>query len=101
MEAADFWQNQERAQPIVTELKSLKAQTEPIEKILREIDDVKALYELGAEAGHEPSIEEAEKQLATIEKPSASLEIQSLLNGPNDPRNAFFSIQSGQGGTEA
>ena len=29
------------------------------------------------------------------------VELQSLLDGPNDPRNCFFTIQAGAGGTEA
>jgi len=44
---------------------------------------------------------EADKQLADLERKAQQLELRSLLDGPNDPRNAFFTIQSGAGGTEA
>src|SRR5947209_7297924 len=44
---------------------------------------------------------EADKQLADLERKAQQLELQSLLDGPNDPRNCFFTIQSGAGGTEA
>jgi peptide chain release factor 2 len=101
MGATGFWDNQEAAKPIISEMKLLKAAVEPIEGILREIDDVRALHELGQEAGDSASIEEADTQLAVVEKKAAKLELQSLLDGKNDALNCFFVIQAGAGGTEA
>jgi peptide chain release factor 2 len=101
MGASDFWDNQEAAKPIISELKTIKVQIEPIEGILREIEDVRALYELGEEAGDSASIEEADRTLAAVEKKADKLELQALLDGPNDPLNCFFVIQAGAGGTEA
>ncbi len=101
MGATDFWDNQELAKPIISEVKLLKAAIEPIEGILREIDDVRALYDLGREADDADSLAEADKQLAVVEKKADKLELQALLDGPNDPLNCFFVIQSGAGGTEA
>jgi len=51
-----FWDHQDSAKAVVSEVKVLKAVIEPIESMLREIDDVKALYELGEEAGDEASL---------------------------------------------
>jgi len=68
MGAPNFWDNQELAKPIISELKQIKAAIDPIEGILREIDDVRALYELGEEAGDSASLEEADKQLASGHK---------------------------------
>ncbi|HEX3356448.1 MAG TPA: peptide chain release factor 2 [Tepidisphaeraceae bacterium] len=101
MGAPDFWNNQEAAKPIIAEMKLLKAAIEPIEAILREIDDVRALYDLGREAEDAATLEEADKQLAVVEKKADKLELQALLDGPNDPLNCFFVIQAGAGGTEA
>jgi peptide chain release factor 2 len=101
MGATNFWDNQELAKPIISELKQIKAAIEPIEGILREIEDVRALYELAEEAGDSASLDEADKQLAIVEKKADKLELQALLDGPNDPLNCFFVIQAGAGGTEA
>jgi peptide chain release factor 2 len=101
MGADGFWDNPEAAKGVVSELKLLKAASEPLQQLLREIDDVRALYQLGSEAGDQASLDEADQQLAKLEKRSEQLELQALLDGPNDPKNCFFSIQSGQGGTEA
>jgi peptide chain release factor 2 len=96
-----FWDHPDAAKGIVSEMKAIKAATEPVEALLRGLDDVKALYELGEEAGDADSIAEADRQLAELERRGEQVELQALLDGPNDPKDCFFSIQSGQGGTEA
>jgi peptide chain release factor 2 len=96
-----FWDNPDGAKSVVTEVKTLKAMIEPVEKLILEIDDVRALYQLGQEAGDQDSLDEADKQLAQLEKKGGRVELQSLLDGKNDPLNTFVTIQSGAGGTEA
>src|SRR5438132_2992612 len=44
---------------------------------------------------------EADRMLADLEKKGEKVELQTLLDGKNDHRNAFFTIQAGAGGTEA
>src|SRR3954471_11070710 len=96
-----FWDNQEAAKIVLSEMKVLKAVIDPIENVLTGIGDAKALYALAEEAGDQESMEEADRMLADLEKKGEKVELQTLLNGENDPRNAFFTIQSGAGGTEA
>jgi peptide chain release factor 2 len=98
---AGFWNNQDAARTVVTEVKSLKALIEPMEAMLRDIDDVRALYELAEEAGDAPSMEEADRNLAELEKRAEKVELQSLLDGKNDARSCFVQIHAGAGGTEA
>ncbi len=101
MEATDFWNSPEAAKGVVAEMKTIKAMAEPVEQMLRAIDDVRAMCQLGEEAGDAETLEEADRQLAELEKRAAKVELQSLLDGPNDPKNCFFTIQAGAGGTEA
>src|SRR5689334_4580145 len=96
-----FWDHPDAAKGIVAELKTLKAQIDPVEALLRAVDDVRAMYELGEEAGDAETLAEADRALADLEKKGEQVELQSLLDGPNDARNCFFTIQSGAGGTEA
>jgi peptide chain release factor 2 len=96
-----FWDSQEAAKVVLSEMKVLKAVIEPIESVLNGIGDAKALYELAEEAGDQESMEEADRMLADLEKKGEKVELQTLLDGENDPRNAFFTIQAGAGGTEA
>src|SRR5947209_1515775 len=96
-----FWDNQEAAKPVIHELKSLKSQIDPLEAILKGIDDVRALYELAEEAGDADSLAEADKMLSDLETKGERLELQALLGGKNDALNCFFQIHAGAGGTEA
>ncbi len=96
-----FWDNQEAAKPIIHELKLLKSQIDPLEAILKGIDDVRALYELAEEAGDAESLAEADRMLSDLEAKGERLELQALLGGKNDPLHAFFQIHAGAGGTEA
>jgi peptide chain release factor 2 len=101
MGSPGFWDNQEAAKGIVSEMKIIKATVDPIVSILRELDDVRAMHELGTEAGDRDTLEEADRALAELEKRGEKIELQSLLDGKNDPLNCFVTIQSGAGGTEA
>lgn len=96
-----FWDNPEAAKGVVSELKALKLAIDPIDEALRGIGDTQALYELGAEANDTATIEEADRALTELERKSEAIELQTLLDGPNDARNCFFTIQAGAGGTEA
>jgi peptide chain release factor 2 len=96
-----FWDNQEAAKGVVAEMKALKAQTDPIQQVIAELGDVKALYELATEANDEVSLVEADGMLTKVEQKAESVELQSLLDGKADPYNAYVTIQSGAGGTEA
>lgn len=101
MGQTSFWDNPEAAKSVVAELKIIKAVTEPIETVFRGLDDTRALMELAQEAGDQESMEEADRMLTDLEQKAEQVELQTLLDGKNDHRNAFFTIQAGAGGTEA
>ncbi len=101
MSDAGFWNNQDQAKRVVAEVKTLKAAIEPVEEMLRGVEDVRALYQLAKEAGDDASMQEADQTLDQLEKKAEKVELQSLLDGKNDPRNCFVQIHAGAGGTEA
>lgn len=101
MNETGFWDHPESAKGIVSEMKAIKVMLEPVESLLVGIDDVKAMYQLAEEAGDDDSMAEADRMLTDLEQTGAKVEIQSLLDGKNDARNGFFTIQAGAGGTEA
>ncbi len=101
MGSPGFWDNQEAAKPVISELKLIKAAIDPIEAFLADLADVRALLELGTEAADQATLEEADQQLAAMEKRGDAIELQSLLDGRADGNNCFVTIQAGEGGTEA
>jgi peptide chain release factor 2 len=96
-----FWDRPDAAKSVVSELKVIKGAITPVEEMLRAIEDVRALQQLGEEAGDEASLQEADRLLTELEKRGEKVELVALLDDKNDPRNAFFTIQAGAGGTEA
>jgi peptide chain release factor 2 len=96
-----FWNHQDSAKGVVAEVKALKALTDPLEAMLRGVDDVKAMFELAEEAGDSDSMDEADRMLSDLEAKAEKVELQSLLDGKNDSKNCFVQIHAGAGGTEA
>jgi peptide chain release factor 2 len=96
-----FWDYPDQAKSVVGEVKGLKSIIDPVEDLLRAVGDVRALYQLGEEAGDADSINEADRTLADLEKRRDRLELQSLLDGKNDSKSGFLQIHAGAGGTEA
>jgi peptide chain release factor 2 len=101
MGEAGFWNDPEGAKSVVAEVKVLKAIIDPMQALLQDIDDVRAMYQLGEEAGDTDTLAEADKSLSELEKRGQKIELQSLLDGKNDSRNCFVQIHAGAGGTEA
>jgi peptide chain release factor 2 len=97
----DFWNNQERAQSVIAELKTLNAVIKPFEELIAQGDDLEAMIELGDEAGDDSFDEELTGATARALKNFEAFELRSMLSGPNDHRNAFVTINAGAGGTEA
>jgi peptide chain release factor 2 len=101
MGAPDFWNNQGTAQKLVAEVKSTKAQIEPLKKAISTLDDAKVAYEMAREASDKQLLAEADAQLHWLNGQMDKVELQSLLSGKHDHRNCFLTIQAGVGGTEA
>jgi peptide chain release factor 2 len=94
-----FWDNPEKAQQVIQQLKLLNAVLKPFEDLEAATADLTALAELAEE---EPSLEgELEGELAKMEKQLGDFELRSMLSGPQDASNAYLKIQAGTGGTEA
>ncbi len=101
MNAPDFWNDQERAQKVVAELKTIKALVEPVENLRAAAEDLAVLWELAEEENDAATRTEVDEHLAKLEKQYERVELQSLLSGKHDHRSAYLSIYAGDGGTEA
>ena len=94
-----FWDNPERAQQTIQQLKPLNALLKPYEDLTACAGDLEALAELAEE---DASLDgELEAELRAMEKRLGDFEMQAMLSGPQDASNAYLKIQAGTGGTEA
>lgn len=101
MEAGGFWDDNEKAQKVISESNLLKAWTVPYSELKRRFEDVKALMPDAFELGDQDLIAELSRELDSIDKGLADQEIRKMLSGELDSKNCFLSINSGAGGTEA
>jgi peptide chain release factor 2 len=94
-----FWDNQERAQGVVVELKSLKRLLKPLDEALDACEDLEAMIEM---AGEDPGFAaEVPGQLDRLERMLGDLELKALLNGPMDANSALLSVNARDGGIDA
>ena len=101
MEEPDFWDNPERSQEMMKELKSLKDDKEIYENLESQRDDMETLIEMGYEDEDPAMVKELEEEIHTFEKVFEKLKIQTLLSGEYDACNAIMTIHAGAGGTES
>ncbi len=101
MSREGFWDNSEAAAEVVSELKSLKAVIDPVEKVLGQAKELAVLQELAESEDDQEARNEVDKGLGELLGELDRLELLLLLSGPNDNRNCYFSIHAGAGGTES
>ncbi len=94
-----FWDNPEKAQQVIGQLKPLNGLLKPYEELEAAADDMRTLAELADE--DEGLERELETELGPFEQRLAEFELRAMLDGPQDASNAFLRIQAGTGGTEA
>jgi peptide chain release factor 2 len=100
-EAPDLWDNQALAQKVLKERDTLNTSIQRIENLQTQLKDNIELIELGEIEGDTAVVEESEKQLETLSKTTARLQLETLLSGEADNNDCFLEINAGAGGTEA
>ncbi len=101
MAAPGFWDNAERAQGAVQDMKLLKGWVDPYDKLQGR---VQSALELDAMLESEPDpemIAEVERETAALNDEVEAFKLRSLLQGRDDFRDAQVEISAGAGGTEA
>ncbi len=101
MTAGDFWDRPEQAQKIVAELKAAKAIVEPYRQAAQQAEDLLTLHELAEAEADAETFEEIDAGVDALAGRVDRLELATLLNGPHDRNDCYFSIQAGAGGTDA
>jgi len=102
MTKADFWErSQDETSRISQERSYLKDTIDSWEELKKETDDTGILLEIALEEDDEDALSEITEDISDLENRIESLELQSLLNEPDDKRNSIVSINAGAGGTEA
>ncbi len=99
MAAPDFWSNQEKAQAVVGEMKSLRLVVLPLKEALDSANDLDGLLEMLAE--DESAHDDIVAEVARLEQQVEELELKALLDGPHDASGALLSVHARDGGVDA
>ena len=100
-EAPGFWDNHESAEKVMSQIRKLKSRVEPWRKLLADIDDLEAMFELATESGEQSDEDEVSTMLSNAKETFEKLNILNLLSGEVDQNDAFLTVHAGAGGTEA
>jgi len=101
MVAPDFWDDNERAQKLISELNAIKSVVERYNKLQSDCEDLTVMQELIAEEGDESLAAEWEQGVDKLADELEQFELTLLLNSPYDKLNAILELHPGAGGTES
>ena len=101
MAEPSFWNDQERAQVVVQQVKTYKQWVEPFDNLVRGVSDARELAELLALEPDTAMETDLARDADAIREQIAAYELKSLLRGRDDHRGAQLEISAGAGGTEA
>ena len=101
MEAPGFWDDPERSNQKMKELKNLKDTVGECDKLSTRYDDILTLIDMGYEENDESLIPEIRGELDEFIREFDELRIGTLLSGEYDKNNAILKLNAGAGGTES
>lgn len=93
-----LWDNPDHAQQVTSELSAVQSRLRKLEDLRGRLADLPVMYELAEEEG-DSSV--AEGELDALASEIDALEVQTMLSGEYDERDALINIRSGAGGVDA
>ncbi len=101
MEAPGFWDDPDRSNKQMKELKNMKDTVGEYQKLENQYDDILTLIQMGYEENDESLIPEIAGELEEFKQEFEELRIGTLLSGEYDKNNAILKLNAGAGGTES
>jgi peptide chain release factor 2 len=97
----NLWDEPENAQKVTSRLSRVQAEINKLTGLRRRVEDLPILFELAESEPDGSAVADAERELDSVKKSIGELEVQTLLNGEYDDRDALITIRSEAGGVEA
>ena len=101
MATPGFWDNNEKAQGVIRELKTLRSLIVPLNDLSQTTSDLLELTELAQEEEDPDALQDLTRECDSIAGQIDEVELRTTLNGKHDSCDAFISIHAGAGGTES
>ncbi len=100
-EAPGFWDDPDKSQKIVKQVKVAEYKVERYEKMLASWDDLMTICEMAEEEDDDSMLEELKDGFEELQKNMETCRLETLLTGRYDKNNALMSFHAGAGGLEA
>ncbi|WP_307285229.1 peptide chain release factor 2 [Bacillus sp. SORGH_AS_0510] len=97
----DFWNDQEKAQTVISEANALKDQVNEFNELNESYENLEISYELVKEEDDQELRAELEEELQQLSGRLGQFELQLLLSEEYDKNNAILELHPGAGGTES
>jgi peptide chain release factor 2 len=97
----NLWSDPENAQQVTTRLNHTQNQIRRVSELRTRLDDAELLWEMAEAENDAESRTEVTEELAALTKAIGELEVQTLLSGEYDAREALVTIRSEAGGVDA
>jgi peptide chain release factor 2 len=101
MAGTGFWDNQEIARAMVSELRQLNAIAKPLSALVASSGDMQVLIEFAEDDDSGESERELSQLVESVQVQLAALELQEMMGDPEDVCGAYVTLQAGEGGTDA
>ena len=101
MESPGFWDQVEKSQEVMKELKGLKDTLQTYENLEKTYKDILDFIEIALLEQDASMIEEIGQMLSDFKEGFEQLRIATLLSGPYDKDSAILTLHAGAGGTES
>jgi len=101
MEAPGFWDDPDRSNKQMKELKNLKDVVEQCGKLSTQYEDILTLIEMAYEENDDSMTADIRRELDEFIEELEELRLGTLLSGEYDKNNAILKLNAGAGGTES
>ena len=101
MEEPGFWDDTEKANASMKELKNLRDTLEEFTALETSYEDIYTLIELAEEEEDASVLPEVQEAMDDFTRKFDNMRIRTLLSGEYDKDNAILKLNAGAGGTEA
>ncbi len=101
MEEPGFWDDPERSQPAMKELKNLKDVISEYEALIHQHADMLDLIDIANEENDDTMVDEIAAELEDFKTNFETLRLETLLCDEYDENNAILTLHAGAGGTES
>jgi peptide chain release factor 2 len=99
--APDLWSDPESAQKVTSELSRTQSTINKVKSLKNRVVDLPVMLELATSDSDQSAMADFSKEVDSVTKAISDLEVQTLLSGEYDHRDALITIRSEAGGVDA